>query len=415
MSTKYLIILLILTISKISGFNEIEQKSIENYHNYIRIKAKLFGAEPKSPLNQVKWSNDIANKVQTFVSQCNLGVPQNIEGTGFALFKVMGKEFDPVDILNRTFERSAPLYDWSTGNCKPDQCCDTYQTMIWNTSTSVGCASSYCSSGSYNFFVCGYYPIGNFAGIKPYTPKVQSQLTENGSGGGDTKLEPSVKPISINVSSRFILPTSSTGDVDWKSLGFVTSIKNQGQCGGCYSFATCAALESAYLIKNNLPNTDIDLSEQNFVSCVNYGCGGGNGQSCLDKLKSTGIMYETSYPYKAVTGSCPNVIQSPQPFKWTGYSNIQGNKEAFLNALKSGPIYASLYVDSGFQLYKSGIYSCSQSSTPNHAITIVGYSSADNSYLIKNSWGTIYGESGYIRLKEGSCNLYSFTGITTQV
>ncbi|KAN0036993.1 hypothetical protein ACTFIV_002319 [Dictyostelium citrinum] len=414
MFLKFLILFLIITISKISGFNDIEQKSIENYHNYIRLNAELFGPDPKSQLNSIKWSSDIANKVQSFVGQCNFGIPQNIEGTGFALFKVMRKEFNPVDVLNRTFSSSAPLFDWSTGNCKPGQCCDNYQTMIWNTSTNVGCATSYCSS--YSFFVCGYYPMGNFAGIRPYIPKQStsssSQINENFS---KTTLIPSTKPIAINVSSPFTLPSSSTGDVDWKNLGFVTSIKNQGQCGGCYSFATCAVLESAHLIKNNLPNTDIDLSEQNFVSCVNYGCGGGNGQSCLDKFKSTGIMYESDYPYKGVTGTCPNVIQSPPPFKWTGYSNIQGNKIAFLNALKSGPIYASLYVDSGFQLYKSGIYSCSQSSTPNHAITIVGYSSTDNTFLIKNSWGTTYGESGYIRLKEGSCNLYAFTGIVAQV
>ncbi|KAN0035401.1 hypothetical protein ACTA71_004670 [Dictyostelium dimigraforme] len=410
MFLKYIILILILTTSLISGFNEVGNQLIENYHNYIRVNAKLFGPEPNSPLNSIKWSNDIANKIQAFVNQCNFGVPQNIEGTGFALFKVMRKEFDPVDVLNRTFERSAPLLDWNTGNCKPDQCCDTYQTMIWNTSTNVGCATSYCSN-SFNFFVCGYYPIGNFAGIRPYTPKSSSFSSLI----SKTQVPQSVKPISINVSTPFILPTNSTGDVNWKSLGFVTSIKNQGQCGCCYSFATSAILESAYLIKNNLPNGDIDLSEQNFINCVNYGCGGGNGQSCLDKLKSSGVMYENSFPYIGVTGICPNVIQSPPPFKWTGYSNIQGNKQSFLNALTFGPIYASLYVDSGFQLYKSGIYSCSQTSTPNHAITIVGYSSTDNTYLIKNSWGTTYGESGYIRLKEGTCNLYAYTGIIAQV
>ncbi|KAK5577640.1 hypothetical protein RB653_002583 [Dictyostelium firmibasis] len=414
MVIKYLIILLIITISKTLCFNEIEQKSIENYHNYIRVNAKLFGPVPKSPLNSIKWSNDIANKVQGFVNQCNFGVPQNIEGTGFSLFKVMRKEFDPVEVLNKTFERSAPLYDWTTGNCKPDQCCDSYQTMIWNSSTSVGCATSYCSKNGYNFFICAYYPIGNFAGVRPYTP------LELKDGTTKTKTTTTISPINppilnIGVSSPFIPSISSTGDINWKSLGFVTSVKNQGQCGSCYSFGVSSILESAYLIKNNLSNTDIDLSEQNFVDCVNYGCAGGNGQTCLETLKSKGVMYEAQFPYVGVTGTCPMTIQTPQPFKWTGYTNIQANKQSFVNALKSGPIYASLYVDSGFQLYKSGIYSCSQTSTPNHAITIVGYSSVDDTFLIKNSWGTLYGESGYIRLKEGTCNLYAFTGILAQV
>ncbi|EGC29963.1 hypothetical protein DICPUDRAFT_158367 [Dictyostelium purpureum] len=385
-------------------------KSIESIHNSFRIIARNYGPEPASPLNLISYSNDIANNVQNFVNKCEFKVPDSSYGVGngYSLFKVMNKEFDPVDVINRTFVKTAPLYDWSIAGCKDGKCCDNYPTMIWNTTTQVGCATSFCKdsdSKGYNFLVCGYYPLGNYGGVKPYTPKEQN-LTE------EVVLKSHRNHTNSNSSSTssFILE-STTDDVDWKQLGFVTSIKNQGSCGGCYAFATCAALESAYLIKNNLPNTDIDLSEQNFISCSRNGCNGGNGQSSLESLKPNGVLYEKDDPYLAVTGMCPilNILQTK--FKWTGYANLKSTRDNFIAALKSGPIYAAVYVDAGFQSYKSGVYSCPQSYTPNHAITLVGYSSETDSFLVKNSWSTNWGTSGYMYLKQGSCSLYSFPGV----
>ncbi|WCJ32696.1 Cysteine proteinases superfamily protein [Euphorbia peplus] len=212
-----------------------------------------------------------------------------------------------------------------------------------------------------------------------------------------------------NISS---VPTS----MDWRENGAVTPIKDQGQCGSCWAFSTVAAVEG---ITQLTTGKLISLSEQELVDCdtrVNRGCQGGfmdNGFKFI--IENNGITTETNYPYEAADGTCNTMESANSAAKITGYEDVPPNDEAALmNAVASQPI--SVAIDAGgseFQFYKSGVFAGSCGTELNHGVTAVGYGSNDgmNFWLVKNSWGTQWGEEGYIRIqkdidaKEGLCGI----------
>merc|ERR1711928_61161 len=188
--------------------------------------------------------------------------------------------------------------------------------------------------------------------------------------------------------------------VDWRNQGLVTGVKDQGQCGGCWSFSAPGALEGQYFRKTGQL---ISLSEQNLIDCSSsYG--------------NHGVDTESSYPYEGRDASC-RYSSAYRGATCTGYVSIRRNDENdLLNAVGSvGPVSVSLYASTqGFQFYSSGVYvdsSCPK--TINHAVLAVGYGT-DAYYgpywIIKNSWGTGWGDAGYIKMARGE----SQCGIASQ-
>lgn len=208
------------------------------------------------------------------------------------------------------------------------------------------------------------------------------------------------------------LPTA----VDWRSKGLVTPVKNQGHCGACWAFATTGSLEGQYARKTkNLTS----LSEQQLVDCStsfgNHGCKGGLPDLAFKYLTSVkGDESEKTYPYQAENGKCRyNITEAIVGDK--GYKDIPSKDE---NALKEavanvGPIAAGMDASGiTFQLYHSGVYNpwlfgCSQTKL-DHGVLVVGYGTekfllfwTHDYWLVKNSWGTGWGEDGYFKLKRG--------------
>jgi len=205
--------------------------------------------------------------------------------------------------------------------------------------------------------------------------------------------------------------------VDWRTSGAVTGIKDQGQCGSCWSFSATGAIEGA---KKIATGTLTSLSEQNLMDCsTSYGnqaCNGGLMTSAFKYVQANkGIDTEQSYPYTAKTGTC-HYSAANSGATITSYKTIaSGSETALANAISNQPIAVAIDASkNSFQLYKSGVYyepTCSSSSL-DHGVLAVGWgTSTADYYIVKNSWGTSWGTAGYIQMARGRSNN---CGIATQ-
>jgi C1A family cysteine protease len=194
--------------------------------------------------------------------------------------------------------------------------------------------------------------------------------------------------------------------VDWRKEGIVNAVKNQGQCGSCWAFSAIASLEGANAQSGNkLPN----LSEQQLVDCSgsygNMGCNGGLMDNAFNYLikESHGDDSESSYPYKAVDGSC-KFNKADIAGTLSSFKDIpQGNENSLQDAVSGRVVSIAIAVVSDFQFYSGGIYDSKacQGAQLNHGVSIVGYDTSSEFWIVRNSWGATWGESGYIRMKMG--------------
>ena len=219
-------------------------------------------------------------------------------------------------------------------------------------------------------------------------------------------LKPHVAKLDIEVAvpSRKAIPES----VDWRSK--IPAVRDQAQCGSCYSFGSLAALESRLIILKGASKS-IDLSEQQIVDCSksegNNGCNGGTGSAVYDYIKAHGVGKESDYPYTATETTCKSVKAYAKVggYKSTGRKDINALKTALVEA----PVDVSIDASSAkFQLYKSGVYTDTSCKTGlfslNHEVCAVGYGveNGQKYFIVRNSWGTSWGNAGYIYMESES-------------
>ncbi|PRP91742.1 Outer membrane protein assembly factor BamD [Enhygromyxa salina] len=180
----------------------------------------------------------------------------------------------------------------------------------------------------------------------------------------------------------------------------LTPIRNQGACGSCWAFAATSTLETSNAIINGAKS---DLAEQHALSCSGGGtCSGGWYAPVYEWLGAgkDGLQTESKVPYKASSQSCSvggKTAYEVEAWGWVDPVAIQPKVADIKAAMcKYGAVTAAVAATSNFIAYSSGTFDEKSNATINHAVTLVGWDDSRNAWLLRNSWGTNWGEDGYM-------------------
>ena len=201
------------------------------------------------------------------------------------------------------------------------------------------------------------------------------------------------------------LNLSFPASVDWRDENAVTSVKNQGQCGSCWSFSAAGAMEGAWATATG---ELVNLSEQQLMDCstryVNFGCNGGEMDHAFAYAIDNGMCLDDDVPYLAVSSSCSDEEKACD--RKAAFSSCKdvpsGNEVALREAIHFTPASVAIEADTKvFQFYKGGVITSSDCGTTlDHGVLVVGYGNdgGQDYWHVKNSWGADWGENGYVRI-----------------
>jgi C1A family cysteine protease len=221
-----------------------------------------------------------------------------------------------------------------------------------------------------------------------------------------------------------VLAQSLPESLDWRNIGGVdwtTPITDQDGCGSCVAFGTIATFEAALKIASGNPSWNPNISEQHIFSCGsgNPDCTyGWNIEPALNYLKDYGAPYEECFPYQAITGHCDWTcsdwqLQTHKLYAWTWVASDVGTIEYYL---QSGPAVTAFTVYEDFFDYTGGVYHHTYGDVAGgHCVSIVGYDNVGQYWIVKNSWGPGWGESGYFRIGFGECGINDNVAAITSV
>ena len=205
----------------------------------------------------------------------------------------------------------------------------------------------------------------------------------------------------INIIQDNLRKSSPPSEVDWVSAGAVTPVKDQGQCGSCWSFSTTGALEGAYFVKYG---TLVSFSEEQLVDCDNWkhgghdhGCNGGLMDNAFAWINDNGgLCSEFDYPYVSQNGatgqSCQTECSLVKGSQIMDYVDVPPSSDnEMMSAIALNPVSVAIQADQReFQLYSSGVFTGSCGTNLDHGVLTVGYGTenGEDYYLVKNSWSS---------------------------
>jgi cathepsin L len=197
-----------------------------------------------------------------------------------------------------------------------------------------------------------------------------------------------------------ITATANDRRVDMRDYNIITPVRNQGNCGSCWDFASVSALETAFLLKNGGEPSALDLSEQQILNCTDWtnSCGGGRQHLVFQHMCDHNIQEETPFPYISIKSNCENENAIATNYKgrrwgWVGdpvggATTIQQIKQAII---EHGSVTSSVCATPTFMgLNSDDVYNANDGNcglVPNHVVVIIGWDDDKQAWLIKNSWG----------------------------
>ena len=211
-------------------------------------------------------------------------------------------------------------------------------------------------------------------------------------------------------------PATLPAVYDMRTNGRLTSVKNQGGCGSCWTFATMGSMESRWKV---LGLGDNDLSENNLKNCHLFDwtpCFGGNfNLSSAYMARRAGPVNETSDPYSATEQSCTTGL-TPVAYEYSGCFLPANAAVIKQNLMDNGAIYTTFFWQDASYNSTNYTYYYSGTTETNHAVTIVGWddtkvtAGGTGAWIIKNSWGSSWGENGYFYISYNDSRILTENG-----
>jgi hypothetical protein len=258
-----------------------------------------------------------------------------------------------------------------------------------------------------SLLACSLMACSSSSCIAQQTDPLQTWVPEPSPHTYSTGFNPTQRPLQ-GVDFEAMPEVDVPDHFDWREVGpGITTVEDQGSCGSCWSFASTAVMQDVFK-QVGLPH---ELSEQWLVSCDKnfYGCGGGDQAYRLPT--QLGVVSADQMPYTATNGTCKSGLTYGEKLvSWHYVAGSGGAGSGVPPAIDIaraiylyGPVSVAVAADNKFMSYRSGVFGPNTTSTSiNHLVTLVGYDLPGKYWILKNSWGTSWGETGgFMRINFG--------------